>query len=151
MRALVLIVIAGCWSGSPPPPASVQNTAPANAPTSNAMPAHTIWTGRYECAQGVTAVKLTLDVETDGRARAIFDFGPLADNPTIPNGSYRLVGTATPADDAITVSLQPDEWIDRSDGYEMVGLQGGIDAQRRGLRARILNSNCDWLDVHRSD
>jgi hypothetical protein len=110
-----------------------------------------VWTGRYECAQGVSALQLTLDVEPDGRARAIFDFGPLADNPTVPNGSYRLRGTAVPADDAITVSLQPDEWIDQPENYVMVGIQGGIDAQRHSLRGRILNDSCAWLDVKRSD
>jgi hypothetical protein len=94
---------------------------------------------------------VTINVERDGRARAIFDFGPHADNPTIPKGSYRLRGTAKPLDDAIDVSLQPDEWIDRPDGYEMVGILGGIDAERRGLRGRILNDSCGWLDVKRTD
>ncbi|MGE0401148.1 MAG: hypothetical protein AB7T06_30845 [Kofleriaceae bacterium] len=142
---------AGCWSTPPPQPAGVQNTAPSTAPTIASLPAHTVWTGRYECAQGVTAAQLTLDVEPGGRARAIFDFGPLADNPTVPNGSYRLRGTAVEADDAITVSLQPEEWIDQPDGYVMVGIQGGIDANRRALRGRMLNDSCAWLDVKRSE
>lgn len=148
---IVVAMVAGCWSNPPPPTTSVANVAATNAPTTNPLPAHTVWDGRYECAQGVTAVKLTLDVEPDGRARAIFDFGPLADNPTLPNGSFRLRGTAKPIDDAIEINLQPDEWIDRPDNYEMVGLRAGVDATRRGIRGRILNDSCDWLDAKRAD
>jgi hypothetical protein len=154
MRALASIVVcgvlAGCWN-SPPPVTPVKNVAPVTAPTTNELPAHTVWTGRYECAQGVTAVQLTLDVEPDGRARAIFDFGPLADNPTLPNGSFRMRGTAKPLDDAIDVHLSPEEWIDRPDNYEMVPLHAGIDATRRALRGRLLNDGCAWLDAKRLD
>jgi hypothetical protein len=154
MRALVLSMIAlaaGCWSDPPPQYAGVKNTAPPPMAKDATLPPHTVWIGRYECAQGVTAVQLTLDVETNGRARAIFDFGPLADNPTVPNGSFRLRGTATITGDAITLALEPEEWIDRPDGYEMVGIQSGIDTARRRLRGRILNDSCAWLDAKRSD
>ncbi len=151
MRALLLLTLAGCWSNPSPQPTSVQNIAPPNAPTTLPLPAHTVWTGRYECAQGVTAVQLTLDVEPDGRARAIFDFGPLADNPTVPNGSFRLRGTTKPTDATITVALQPDEWIDRPPDYVMVGMEGQIDKTRRKLRGRMLNDSCAWLDVKRND
>lgn len=151
MRALIAVLVTGCWGNPPPATASVANIAPADAPATNSLPAHTVWDGRYECAQGVTALKLTLDIEPDGRARAIFDFGPLADNPTLPNGSFRMRGTAKPVDDAIDIHLQPDEWIDRPDNYEMVGLHAGVDASRRGIRGRILNDACDWLDAKRAD
>ena len=149
MRAFALFVVAGCWSAPPPAP-SVRNTARSDATTVELLPAHTVWTGRYECAQGVTAVMLTLDVEPSGAARAIFDFGPLADNPSLPTGSFRLRGTAKPSTDAIDVWLDPDEWIDRPDNYVMVGLHAGIDARRQGLRGRILNDACDWIDAKRS-
>jgi hypothetical protein len=150
MRALLLFGLLGCWS-NPAPPATVQNKAPSSAPAEAPMPAHTVWKGRYECAQGVTALQLTLDVESNGRARAIFEFGPLEDNPTLPTGSFRLTGTALPADDAITLSLQPEEWIDRPPGYEMVGIQAGIDAHRSSLRGRILHDTCQWIDIKRVD
>lgn len=151
MRALVSVALVGCWASSSPPTAGVQNTTPPTTPAYAPLPPHTVWTGRYECAQGVTSLQLTLDVEANGRARAIFDFGPLADNPTVPNGSFRLRGTATEADDAITVSLQPEEWIDRPDNFVMVGIQAGIDADRRRMRGRILDDSCAWLDVKRAD
>lgn len=151
MRALASILLAGCWA-APPPAAPPPARAAAGSATQVAeLPAHTVWIGRYECAQGVTAVQLTLDVEPMGRARAIFDFGALADNPTVPNGSYRLRGTYEAKDDAVDVWLQPEEWIDRPDNYEMVGLHAGIDASRRGLRGRILNDACSWFDAKRSD
>ncbi len=149
MRAVPFLFLAACWSASTPaPPPSLHNATP---PSATDLPAHTVWTGRYECAQGVTAVQLTLDIEPDGRARAIFDFGPLADNPTLPNGSFRMRGTARPLDEAIDVHLSPDEWIDRPDNYEMVALHVGIDKARRGMRGRMLNDSCDWLDAKRMD
>ncbi|MFN0253423.1 MAG: hypothetical protein ACKV2T_41520 [Kofleriaceae bacterium] len=145
-------LLASCWSSPAPRPPPPQNVVPPDAVAAPPpLPARTIWTGRYECGQGVTAVHLTLDVEPSGRARAIFDFGPLADNPTVPNGSFRLIGKATPADDAIDVWLRPEEWIDRPPGYEMVGIHVGIDARRRSLRGKMLNDSCDWLDAKRVD
>lgn len=155
MRALVLFTFAsmGCWTDPPPRYASVQNVAPAPPVVSkdNSLPPHTVWTGRYECAQGVTAFQLTLDVEANDHARAIFDFGPLADNPTVPPGSYRMRGTATVGEDGISISLLPQEWIDRPDGYEMVGLVGVIDANRRRFQGRLLNTSCAWFDLKRDD
>lgn len=153
MRALALgtAVLAACWNAPPPSTPAVRDAPPPDASVVVPLPPHTVWTGRYECAQGVTSVQLTLDVEPDGRARAIFDFGPLADNPTVPSGSYRMRGTVAPLDSALDLWLKPDEWIDRPESYEMVGLHAGIDAARRGLRGRILNDYCDWLDAKRSD
>jgi hypothetical protein len=144
-------LLAACWSSPAPRPAPPQNVAPPDAATVAPLPARTVWSGRYECAQGVTAVLLTIDIEANGRARAIFDFGPLADNPAIPNGSFRLAGKATPADDAVDIWLRPEEWIDRPPGYEMVGIHVGIDATRRGLRGKMLNDSCDWIDAKRTD
>lgn len=153
MRALALIVVAGCWSKPPPTaPTSVGNAATRATPQPvRALPPHTVWIGRYECGQGVTALQLTLDVDPNGRATAIFDFGPLADNPTVPSGSYTLRGNAEPTGDAITVSLEPDRWISQPENYVMVPLLGGIDADRRRMRGRILNDACSWLDIKRAD
>lgn len=151
-RALAVVVMAGCWSNPPPQYTGVQNTAPANAPKTVPLPAHSTWTGRYECGQGVTALQLTIDLEPGDAARAIFDFGPLADNPTVPNGSYRMRGTVVASSgDTMSVSLHPDEWIDQPENYVMVGLEGTIDPARHSLRGRILNDACAWLDVKRSD
>jgi hypothetical protein len=142
----------GCWTNNPPPPPQgVRNVAPATTPAVGPLASHTSWRGRYECAQGVTALQLTLDVDPNGRAAAIFDFGPLADNPSIPAGSYRMTGSATPTDDAITVTLEPEAWISQPDDYMMVGIQAGIDASRRGMRGRITHASCGWIDLKRID
>ncbi len=45
------------------------------------------WTGRYVCAQGITALRLTTEkASAAGAVTATFDFGPLPEHPEVPNG-----------------------------------------------------------------
>jgi hypothetical protein len=73
---------------------------PATQPIEASSGQHMVWEGTYLCAQGRTALRLTLDrtCDRDGRAcslEGVFDFGPLATNPNVPHGSYRVAGTMT--------------------------------------------------------
>lgn len=153
--AIALLVL-GCGPGAeePPPPAStsgavvvveVQTNAPATP-----LPAHTLWVGRYECAQGVTGLALTLDVDASGAATAVFDFGAVPENPTVPSGRYLMRGSVdAAADGAAFVTLAPDRWIARPDGYVMVGLRGTIDAAGRTLLGNVEHPSCTRLALQR--
>lgn len=150
-----MLLLTACWSSStssppPPPPADpLQNTVPRGPAELEPLPVHTVWRGFYECAQGRTAVQLTLDIDTDGTAKAIFDFGPHADNPDLPPGSYRLLGTSRADGTKLTFELVPERWISQPPNYEMVGLTAVTGSRRQRMRGRITNPLCGAFDVQR--
>jgi hypothetical protein len=128
----------------------VVESAPQTNGTTGELPAHTLWQGRYLCAQGPTALTLTLDLSPDGRAAAVFDFGPLPENPTVPNGRYLVDGTAfRHPDGAVDVALRPDRWITQPPDYVMVGLVVAIDAPGRAGRGRIDQPDCGAVELAR--
>ncbi len=155
MRAASLVVLAaGCWSSpsqpQPPEPiANVKPPGPVGPAELEPLPVHTVWRGFYVCAQGRTAVQLTLDLDSDGTAKAIFDFGPHADNPSVPPGSYRLTGRTTQDGLKLVVELEPDLWISQPPDYEMVGLTATTGSRRGRLRGVITNPLCSTFDVQR--
>ncbi len=110
---------------------------------------HTVWRGFYECAQGKTAVQLTLDVDSDGSAKAIFDFGPHPGNPDVPPGSYRLLGTARADGGKLALDLAPERWISQPPSYEMVGISATIGSRRQRMRGRITHAACGVFAVQR--
>lgn len=141
----------GCWSSSspPPPPEPLHNARPPGPAEREPLPAHTVWRGFYECAQGKTALQLTLDLDTDRSVKAIFDFGPHEDNPGLPPGSYRLTGTWRDDGPTIAIALVPEAWIYQPSNYEMVGLTAVTGSRRQRMRGQITNAACGALDVRR--
>jgi hypothetical protein len=79
-----------------------------------------VWTGTYDCSQGLTGVRLTITGPDGGALKATLDFYPVATNPGVAEGSYELVGTYSAAEG---LALNPDYWVDEPAGYEMVGLR----------------------------
>src|SRR5438105_12019885 len=111
-----------------------------------------VWEGHDTCAQGDTAVRLTIGWRADGSARAVFEFGPLPDNPTVPSGSYALRGIVR--DDpsgALEIQLAPDRWIDQPAGYLMVGVFAVSDVQREHLAGKIDMAGCGAIEATRTD
>ncbi len=127
----------------------VESTPQAN-PVAVPLPAHTLWRGRYLCLQGPTSLTLTLDLTGGGAASAVFDFGPLPENPAIPSGRYLVQGSAIQRPDGgLDVLLAPDRWIDQPTGYAMVGLTATIDPAARTLRGRIDQETCAGVELLR--
>ena len=111
---------------------------------------HTVWEGRYLCAQGETALKLTLETAPDGETVGTFSFGPHAGNPRVPSGSYRVRGQITMRDGgAFDLTLLPVRWIVQPAGYVMVGLTATSNRERTELNGRIAYEACDWVRVAR--
>jgi hypothetical protein len=156
-RALVLsLLLAACGGGqsdryeTTPTSVVVVETIQQTNPTVAPLPAHTLWQGRYLCAQGPTGLALTLDLSGDGRASAVFDFGAVPENPTVPTGRYLVLGSARPrGDGGLDLALAPDRWIAQPPGYVMVGLSAIIDAGARVLRGRIENPSCTGVELFR--
>jgi hypothetical protein len=150
VRVIGLVIVAGCW-GSPPPPAPAPpEPAPVAAPVAQA-PVHksTRWKGRYVCAQGATALALTIE-SGEKAIDARFEFGPLPENPTVPHGSYTMHGTVTRLGDGeFTVILEPDAWIEHPANYVMVGLQATTALEHSVLRGKITNATCADVELSR--
>ena len=149
MRVLAIVVVSGCWTADAPVPP--QPETPAARPLAAHARHPTHWRGHYICAQGPTALDLTL--ERDGEAlRGTFAFSELAENPGVPSGSYTLTGTSAPADrDEVVVTMTPGHWITQPDGYVMVGFTAKSDRERRILRGTINFAGCGTIEVSRAD
>lgn len=108
-----------------------------------ASAATTQWTGFYTCAQGATAMKLTLIDDDPARLTAVLAFGPTPGNPEVPRGSYTLRGVRRGS----VVQLAPLEWLERPEDYDMVGLDGGIAGAR--FEGRIAHETCGAFSLQR--
>ena len=115
------------------------------------LPSHSVWSGRYTCSQGLTAVQLSIDVTRAGAAVAIFAFGPLDENPDVPSGSIRMTGTLLMVHRKLELRLAPDRWLVQPPGWLMVGVAADSDRGQRILRGRILEPACGEIDVRRVD
>jgi hypothetical protein len=107
------------------------------------------WRGKYVCAQGVTALTLTIRDRARNELEATFDFGPLPSNPTVPRGAYHLDGTYRPGDDRVT--LTPKTWIRQPVGYAMVGLNGRLSPLGLHLAGEVDGPGCTIIELVRDE
>jgi hypothetical protein len=148
-RALVMVMLGGCWSSPSPAPEPVHNTAFADPLEVEPVPQHSVWRGKYNCRQGVTALELTIDVTSNGDANALFVFGPHEQNPNLPPGSYRMTGTVREMGPVLQVRLAPLEWLERPENYVMVGINADSDRARHKLTGRITDEGCSGVELRR--
>lgn len=115
------------------------------------IPAFSAWTGSYVCAQGTTALRLSLVVRGGSAAIATFEFGPHPDNPKLPSGEFLLTGTVRLLSRGqLQVKLVPDRWITRpGEGWQMVGLSATSDPGQRLLSGHIDAPGCGELQADR--
>jgi hypothetical protein len=121
-------VVAGPTSStSGPGPTATLSSSSTAAPAPGAiLPAQMagVWNGTYVCAQGTTALTLTITVSQTGELAAIFAFRATAQNPTVPSGSYRMIAVVA----GRSLEFTPAGWIDQPAGYVQVGLDGTLPA-----------------------
>jgi hypothetical protein len=160
VRLVGCCLLAACWSSSPTAPvAPVQSPgvivdAPAGTPVvirrdRRGIPRHSVWEGTYVCNQGLSAVRLTLDVDRTNNVVARYDFGPVPSNPTVPAGAYLLTGALVPqGGNAFTGALVDSEWIVRPPGYFMVPLS--IDTgDGKSMTGAIEHPTCSGFQATR--
>ncbi len=161
MRYAIAVVLTGCWATTPrPAPMAVQpvQSSPqatveqhVDAPV-EVFPLHSEWSGRYVCAQGATAVQLTIDAHPTGEAVATFEFSALPENPNVPSGAYQLKGRLQRTiDGGFEAKLVPDQWLDQPPGYGMVGLTAVTDPGHTVLRGNIDTAGCSGFAVRRKN
>ena len=157
-RVLVVVMLAGCWTTHPeprlpepePPPVPSASASGLLYTAPRTLPIRTVWEGHYFCTQGKTAMRLTIETNPGGEATMLFEFGPLAENPHLPAGSYELTGTHTRGDDgAIVLEMQPGKWIVQPPGYTGVSLTAEIDSELQLITGHIHNPSCGDLEARR--
>jgi hypothetical protein len=79
---------------------------------------------------------------------ARFHFYALPENPAVRSGEFELSGTFDP--DLGLLDLYPSKWIDRPDGYNLVGLRGMLEEDRQGLKGAIDVAGCGAIVLRRA-
>ena len=95
------------------------------------------WHGSYVCNQGLTRLQLTLRPLPGGqRWEADFAFAPDPDNPSVPKGSFRLVGSLDRATGQLVLKQQ--HWLEQPDdaSYRMIDLAGTL---QNGARQALIS------------
>ncbi len=99
-----------------------------------------VWSGHYTATQGETSLELTI-MEDNGAYSAIFAFGPLETNPTVPEGSFYMDVYFNP--NTLEIQLIGREWIIRPSDYYMVDLIGSVSADFKQMSGDVLWSSVD--------
>jgi len=106
-----------------------------------------VWEGTYECAQGPTGLRLTVDDRDNGVVGASFEYFPEAGNPDVATGSYTMTGSS--ADGAL--ALEGQEWLEQGGDYSMVGLQADVDGRSdtEALEGTVVGDGCSTFSLDR--
>jgi hypothetical protein len=102
------------------------------------------WEGTYHCSQ-----RVILDISTtSSNMNAVFDFYPLKQTQQIKSGSFSLSGSFT--EDGY-FKLEPKSWINRPEGFNMVGMSGNISHSHTELNGSIIFStnNCPYFKLYK--
>ena len=107
-----------------------------------------LFRGSYVCTQGLTALVLRiLTPSTASETRAQLSFGPSQLNPSVPDGSFSMVGHVDLSRG--TMMLRPSEWIQRPEPYVMVGLEGASSDGGKTFYGRVVGAGCDSFSMIR--
>lgn len=106
------------------------------------------WRGAYVCAQGNTALALTIEPRKDGTLSALFHFEAAPDNPDVPTGCYEMEGRFTP--ESREVLLLPRRWLQRPANYVRVGLQGRLSEDGTAMQGQVRGPGCAEFRVTRT-
>jgi hypothetical protein len=107
------------------------------------------WIGTYTCLQGLTKLDLVMTQNSATAIEAVFNFFADPTNPSVPSGSFAMVGTFDAATSA--VSLNATQWINQPSGYRTVDLRGTLSKDRRTISGQVvLAGGCSTFTVRRS-
>lgn len=81
------------------------------------------WQGTYTCAQGKTGLTLTIDRQDGSTFSGVFQFYPLRENITVPEGCFTVSGRIRSGG---ALDITGSKWIKRPDGYITVDLHGRV-------------------------
>ncbi|HQT60152.1 MAG TPA: hypothetical protein PLV07_02980 [Acidiphilium sp.] len=107
------------------------------------------WSGHYHCAQGNTALDLTITPAGPGKVRALFFFHALVGNPHVPPGCFSMAGRYDAASGHL--ALRPTMWLLRPQHFVWVGLRGRIDGAGGAMAGQIDGPGCTDFSLVRVD
>lgn len=81
------------------------------------------WQGTYTCAQGKTGLTLTIDRQEGSTFSGVFQFYPLRENITVPEGCFTVSGRIRSGG---ALDIAGSAWIKRPTGYITVDLHGRV-------------------------
>jgi hypothetical protein len=126
--------------GAAPPapvPEPEDRWIPDGIPQPNPFVQHPAWTGKYDCTQGVTELKLRI-IDVRGKVvRAVFDFYHA---PSGAAGSYLVAGTYD--EDTRKIVFEPGVWFTQPEGYVSVGMEGEVSRDASLFAGKIPAPGC---------
>jgi hypothetical protein len=108
------------------------------------------WDGSYICRQGLTKLRLVIEAKSTTEINAVFLFSPHPQNPNVPSGRFRMVGTLevfNSSDIPDLLDLKATAWINRPSGYETVDLRGDISKSQRKITGNVITPGCSTFEV----
>ena len=126
------------------------SVAASTAPTPIVFPSgETRWIGVYSCAQGLTALELTIAHDPATHAlQAVFSFSEHPWNPGVPSGAFTMTGTFDPANGSMR--LMQNAWLQQPAGYVMVDLDGVYRPAKEMISGTVANPSCTTFDLKRT-
>lgn len=106
--------------------AAEPRTSAPRTPSARPVPVVGSWQGTYLCGQGLTRLDLRITSPGGRTLEAVFAFSAHPDNPTVPNGSFSMVGSFEDG----RMILRADRWINRPPGYLTVDLTAVVTGDR---------------------
>jgi hypothetical protein len=105
------------------------------------------WAGTYTCAQGVTALDLSLAQTAAGDVDALFHFFADPSNPEVPDGCYAMRGRFDP--ETRRIRLNAKQWLHRPDGYVTVNISGLLDPKGERIDGVVQFAGCGAFTLRR--
>lgn len=105
------------------------------------------WAGTYSCAQGLTNLNLWITQTGSSEISAVFKFSAHPSNPSVPSGSYKMIGAYDSATSKIT--LRATDWIYQPPGYVTVDLVGNVSQRNTRISGEVVNSSCTTFTLEK--
>jgi hypothetical protein len=111
-----------------------------------------VWSGQYNAsswgnnAADYAELKIEIPkVESDGSVEAICSFSALPTNPSVPSGSFSAIGGIDYP--SLRVTLEPQEWIERPEDYNLIGFMGYLRVEDSTLTNTVSAGNYTEFEV----
>lgn len=104
------------------------------------------WEGHYICGQGLTSLRLLIEVREASRIDAFFSFFAHPDNPGVPAGSFKMTGSLLSSGQLV---LNGTQWVQRPKNYRTVDLLGTIESDASRIRGVVTQETCDTFEIER--
>lgn len=130
--------------------ASNTSQAQAQSVSPNVAALNGTWEGSYICTQGLTKLKLVIEVKSTTDINAVFLFSEHPSNLGGPSGRFRMEGYLEVFDSLDIpdlLVLKGTTWINQPSGYQTVDLRGDVSSSNRKITGNVVNSGCSTFEV----